>query len=214
MKISVVCSDASHPVYLSLKGWCEKQAGAHAVELVTKIAELSGGDLLFLISCSEIIPTRIRERYRTSLVVHASDLPFGRGWSPLIWQILEGRSRIAVSLLEAADPVDSGPVWQKLWLQFDGTELYDELNHALFAAELELMDFAVANIGIVKPWPQEVEGASWYPRRRPEDSKLDPRRSLAEQFDLLRVSDPNRYPAYFEYRGESYNIVIKKRNNS
>lgn len=213
MRISVVCSNPLHPVYMPLKGWCEKQAVSHVVELVTRVTDLSGGDLLFLISCSEIVPNCVRERYRASLVVHASDLPSGRGWSPLIWQILEGRSRIAVSLLEASDPVDSGPIWQKLWLQFNGTELYDEINDTLFAAELKLMDFAVGNIERVKPKPQEANGASWYPRRRPEDSKLDPHLSLAEQFDLLRVSDPNRYPAYFEHRGCSYDIVIKKRNN-
>jgi methionyl-tRNA formyltransferase len=211
MNISVVCSDNSHPVYLPLKNWCERQAGSHVVELVTRVSELSGGDLLFLISCSEIVPKRVRDRYRTSLVIHASDLPSGRGWSPLIWQILEGRSKIAVTLLEAGDAVDSGSVWQKSWLEFAGTELYDELNEALFTAELDLMDFAVANIDQVQPTPQQADGKTWYPRRRPEDSKLDPRRSLAEHFDLLRVSDPRRYPAYFEYRGEVYEIFIKRR---
>ena len=212
MKISVVCSDHSHPVYLPIKGWCDKQTLSHIVELVTCVSELSGGDLLFLISCSEIVPKHIRDCYRASLVIHASDLPSGRGWSPLIWQILEGRSRIAVSLLEAEDAIDSGPLWKKLWLEFNGTELYDELNDALFAAELDLMDFAVANINNVKPIPQNNVGVSWYSRRRPEDSKLDPHLSLAEQFDLLRVSDPNRYPAHFEYRGKYYDIIIKKRD--
>ncbi len=212
MKISVVCSESSHPVFLSIKGWCDRQSSSHIVELVTRVSELSSGDLLFLISCSEIVPKHIRDLYGVSLVIHASDLPYGRGWSPLIWQILEGRSTIAVSLLEAKDEVDSGPVWKKIWLEFDGTELYDELNEALFAAELELMDFAIANISNVKPIPQSTAEFTWYPRRRPDDSKLDPHLSLADQFDLLRVSDPIRYPAHFEYRGKCYDIIIKKRD--
>jgi methionyl-tRNA formyltransferase len=212
VKISVVCSDAAHPIYPNLQHWCADRSDVHSVELVTRIAELSGGDLLFLISCSEIVPVALRSRYQASLVIHASDLPAGRGWSPLVWQILEGKNDIAVSLLEAADPVDSGAVWQKRWLHFDGTELFDELNQALFAAELELMDYALKNVSKVQPRPQHEAGACWYPRRSPEASKLDPQRSLAEQFDLLRVADPDRYPAYFEYRGASYEIVIKRRN--
>lgn len=212
MKISVVCSDIGHPVYPHLRSWCDARSATHSVELVTRIAALSGGDLLFLISCSEIVPAELRSRYQVALVIHASDLPAGRGWSPLVWQILEGRNEIAVSLLEAADPVDSGPIWQKRQLRFDGTELHEELNAALFAAELELMDYALENMGKVQPVPQDEAGASWYSRRHPEDSKLDPERSLAEQFDLLRVADPDRYPAYFEYRGASYDIVIKRRN--
>jgi methionyl-tRNA formyltransferase len=214
VKISVVCSDAAHPIFPHLQHWCAERGAIHSVELVTRISELPGGDLLFLISCSEIVPAALRNCYQAALVIHASDLPAGRGWSPLVWQILEGRSDIAVALLEAVDPVDSGAVWQKRWLHFDGTELHDELNRALFAVELELMDYALENFGKVQPMQQNEVGASWYPRRSPEDSKLDPERSLAEQFDLLRVVDPERYPAYFEYRGASYDVVIKKRGKS
>ena len=177
-----------------------------------QVSELkNGGDLLFLISCLEIVPASVRSRYRAALVIHASDLPSGRGWSPLVWQILEGRNEVAVTLLEAAEPVDSGAIWQKRWLRFDGTELYDELNAALFEVELALMDYAIENMGRVQPMPQNEAEVSWYPRRYQEDSRLDPQRSLAEQFDLLRVSDAERYPAYFEYRGASYEIVIKRR---
>lgn len=213
MKISILCSDAVHPIYPRLQQWRAKQSAEHEIELRSFIADLSGGDLLFLISCSEIVPAEIRRRYRVALVIHASDLPAGRGWSPLVWQILEGRNEIAVTLLEAADPVDSGAIWQKQWLRFKGTELHDEINEALFAAELALMDYALENIGRVEAVQQSELGASWYPRRSPEDSQLDPERSLAEQFDLLRVADPDRYPAYFEYRGATYEITIKRRKN-
>jgi methionyl-tRNA formyltransferase len=31
---------------------------------------------------------------------------------------------------------------------------------------------------------------------------------LGEAFDLLRVADPERYPAFFEHRGRTYRIRI------
>lgn len=51
--------------------------------------------------------------------------------------------------------------------------------------------------------PQHGE-LSHYRRRRPADSRLDPELSLAEQFNLLRVVDNQRYPPYFQWRGRSY----------
>ena len=74
---------------------------------------LAGGEILFLVSCNEIIGKDVRDRYMATLVIHASDLPKGRGWSPHIWQIIEGKKEIMVSLLEAEDAVDSGAIWAK-----------------------------------------------------------------------------------------------------
>lgn len=166
--------------------------------------------MLFLISCHEIVGMDIRSRYQATLVVHASDLPSGRGWSPHIWQILGGGNRITVSLLEAEDAVDSGAIWAKRDFQLDGHELWDEINEKLFAIEIELMDFAVDNFGGICPNPQPAQGTSYFPKRTPEDSRLDPSKSIREQFNLLRVCDPDRFPAFFELNGHRYRLMIEK----
>ncbi len=212
MDITVVCTDRRHPVFPHLIQWCERQRAVHYVTLNDTIDGLPGGDLLFLISCSRIVGPEIRSTYRHALVIHSSNLPEGRGWSPLTWQLLEGRSNIAVTLLCADDPVDSGDIWARRWLHFEGHELFDEINSALFETELELMDYAVNQCGQIQPEPQDDSKASWYPRRRPEDSRLDPHKTLAEQFDLLRVVDPVRYPAFFEFRGHRYEVTICKKD--
>lgn len=210
MKISVLCSTRDHPAWPELERWVARQSRQHQVELVDRPGALSGGDLLFLVSCQEIVGGDLRSRYRQTLVVHASDLPEGRGWSPLVWQILEGRDRIAVTLLEAADEVDAGPILGQRWLVFEGHELVDEINASLIEAELALLDLAVAQFGFLAPRAQDEGRASWYRRRRPEDSRLDPGKTLGEQFDLLRVCDPQRYPAFFEHRGHRYRLRIEK----
>ncbi len=56
--------------------------------------------------------------------------------------------------------------------------------------------------------PQQGQ-ASHYRRRPPADSQLDPQRSLAEQFNLLRVVDNQRYPAFVELRGRRYELQIQ-----
>lgn len=210
MKVSVLCSSAAHPVYPHLEDWVRRAGADHEVELVRQKAELTGGDILFLISCHEIISLVDRQKYASTLVIHASDLPEGRGWSPHIWQILEGKNRIVVSLIEANDPVDTGPIWAQRYLVLEGHELSDEINDRLFAIELELMDHALEIIGSGKPTPQADRPPSYYRRRTPEDSRLDPSRSIAEQFDLLRVADPQRFPAFFDLRGHRYFVRIEK----
>lgn len=214
MRIDIICSDIRHPVWPRLEEWRQRQSARHEVRLVQHVAEASGGDLLFLISCGEIVRAETRSRYRATLVIHASDLPQGRGWSPHIWQVLEGSNRITVSLLDAADKIDDGPIWGKEVIELEGHELFDDINAKIFEVEMRLMDFAVANADSVKPTPQVGSVARHYRKRTPEDSRLDPNKSIAQQFDLLRVADPARFPAFFDFRGHRYLVRLEKKGGT
>jgi methionyl-tRNA formyltransferase len=173
-------------------------------------SELSGGDILFLVSYGKMIRDEERGKYNVTLVLHASDLPKGRGWSPHIWSILNGDSLITLSLLEAAEPVDSGPIWLKTTFALEGHELLDEINEKLFKAELYLMTEAVEKFSYIKPTKQIGESGENMRKRSPEDSRIDPHKSISDQFNLLRVVDSERYPAFFDYQGMKYLIKIEK----
>jgi len=211
MRISLLCSDEQHPVNEYLHSWMAKQKSAHEIEIVRKKSDLSGGDILFLISCSEIVNATDRSAYRASLVLHASDLPKGRGWSPYIWEIIGGAEEITLSLLEAEDKVDSGRIWQKVRLPIPKDVLWDEINERLFSAEIELIDFVVRKFSSIMPVEQDIRiEPTYYPRRSPSDSQIDPSQSIATQFDRIRVCDPQRFPAFFELHGKKYKIVLEK----
>jgi methionyl-tRNA formyltransferase len=210
MKISVLCSSVSHPVHPYLENWAKATRAGHEIELLTEKADLSGGDVLFLISCHEIISDRDRQKYGLTLVIHSSDLPEGRGWSPQVWQVLEGKNEIVVSVIEAAEKVDTGHVWAKRRFALEGHELYDEINEKLFAVWLDLMSYVIENAGSSTSEPQDSRAPTYYRRRTIADSRLDPDKSIAEQFDLLRVADPNRFPAFIDIRGHRYFVRISK----
>lgn len=210
MNISILCSSKEHPVYRTLVVWQQKHCDKHRIELVQTRNELSGGDILFLISCNELIKKDVRNLYKACLVIHASDLPEGRGWSPHIWQILEGKDTITVTLLEAEDKVDSGAIWAQKELRLSGHELYDEINSRLFSLEAELMDFALDNFAVIIPTSQPDRQPSYYPKRTPNDSRIDPHKTFVEQFNMLRVADPARFPAFFDLHGYRYKITIEK----
>lgn len=214
MRISMLCSDEQHPINESLGRWVAAHQDTHQIELVRKKNELSEGDILFLISCTEIIDATVRAAYRTSLVLHASDLPYGRGWSPHIWQIIDGADEITLTLLEAEDKVDSGRIWKKVKLHIPRHALWDEINERLFEAEIQLIDFAVREFDSISPAQQDdsIE-STFYSRRSPSDSEIDPLQSIASQFDKIRVCDPNRFPAFFELHGRKYKLVLEKIND-
>jgi len=210
MKIIILCSAKDHPVNLMLERWMSFHRAQHDIVLVRNKSELVAGDLLFLISCGEIIDAEDRKNFSKTLVIHASDLPKGRGWSPHVWSIIEGASEIVVTLLEAEDKVDSGAIWKKIKIEVPKHFLFCEINEMLFSAEYELMDFAVENFFHVVPVAQTNEAPSYYPKRSPKDSELDPDKSINSQFDLIRVSDPERYPAFFKMHGHTYKLTVEK----
>ena len=132
------------------------------------------------------------------------------GWSPHIWSILDGVNQITVSLLAASDPVDSGAIWLQTKFTLEGHELLPEINDKLFTAELSLMTQAVERFGHIVPQEQRGSPGAYMAKRTPADSQLDPHKTIAAQFDLLRVVDSERYPAFFEHRGKRYEISLRK----
>lgn len=211
MKIDVVCSDPNHPVMSYLSEWRQAPCNEiHDIHVVHDVSAVTGGDIMFLLSCSQVIDDVIKKQYRHCLVLHASDLPRGRGWSPYIWNILEGDNELTVCVLEADLPVDSGDIWLRKRFSLQGHELLPEIYSLLFAAEISLMNEVINRLSDIQPEQQDASKASNYPRRTPEDSRLDPDKSIAEQFDLLRVVDTDRFPAFFELHGQRYILTIKK----
>mgnify|MGYP003951576229 CR=1 FL=1 len=198
-----------HPWLDRLQGSLESLG--HVVTRVTRAADLTEGDLCFLLSCGYLVSAERLLLHRHNLVVHGSALPEGRGWSPLTWQILEGKSEIPMTLFEAAEAVDSGPIYLQDTMVFSGHELVDELRQTQGDMTVALCERFVAQYPqIIETAQGQIGTGSVYARRRPEDSELDPQRSLAEQFNLLRVVDNERYPAFFEHEGHRYRLRISR----
>jgi len=167
------------------------------------------GGVAFFLSCHNLAPKSILERNHRNITIHASALPEGRGWSPLTWQILNGSNRITVCLFETVERADAGPIIYREYLDFRGDELIDEMRAILGELSIELCKRYLAETSPPAGKSQTGKGTYW-PRRGPEDSALDPNKTIAEQFNLLRTVDNERYPAFFELHGRRYYLTIKK----
>lgn len=207
--VSILCTDPLHPVNAWLERWAKGVASRTDVRILRDVDDLQGGDFLFLVSCQQMVRKPARDAYRYCMVLHASALPEGRGMSPHIWQLLEGREQLTVSLLNAEDVVDSGDIWHQMTFPVARTALADEINQQLFDAEVALMGWALDHCETTQPRPQHGTPTT-YRRRTPADSEIDATRPLADYFELLRVADAARFPAYFVHRGQKYRIRIDK----
>lgn len=208
MKITIFISDAHcwfTPWAHQLHDQLVKEN--HEVSFVYKKEDIQAGDIAFYISCYVIIPKKILALHKHNLVCHPSDLPKGRGMSPLTWQILEGKNNIVLTLFEAAEKVDAGKIYLQETMHFDGTELNEELKQKQGDSTLALcMQFIHQYPNITAR--EQVGEPTFYSWRKPEDSKLDINKTIAEQFNLLRVVDNERYPAFFEHQGKKYLLKI------
>ena len=172
-------------------------------------SEVGEGDVAFFLGCIKTAGPDVISRNRRNLVVHESDLPAGRGFSPVQWQILNGQNAIPICLFEAVGEPDSGPVIYRDTMTFEGHELSSEIRRQQGEKTVELCLRFMKEQAPPVGEPQSGE-ASAYPRRTGEDSRLDPERSIAEQFDLLRVVDNENFPAFFDCRGHRYKLLIEK----
>ena len=87
--------------------------------------------------------------------------------------------------------------------------MIDELREGQAKATVELCRWFVDDCPNSTTEAKEQKGEeSFSPRRRPRDSGLDINKTIAEQFDLLRVVDNERYPAFFHWNDRKFQLNI------
>ena len=181
----------------------------HTVRCVSLKTDLEQADISFFLSCFEIIGRDYLNKSDHNIVVHASDLPRGKGWSPTSWQILEGKDEIPLTLFEATEAVDAGRVYLRSGIRLDGSELIDEWQRLLGDKIVEMcLNFTDGYPDNIEKGQDQKGEESFYPRRRPKDSELDIHKTIAEQFNLLRIVDNEKYPAFFFKNGKKYLLKI------
>jgi methionyl-tRNA formyltransferase len=182
------------------------QKYAKAGDIIVSDKPEIGGDVLFALHYPALIPDGFFSLHKNNIVIHGADLPKGRGRSPIHWQIEQGINVITLTLFEMGSGVDNGSVYLKSTLRLDGNELLPVIRNKVIKEELNMVDTFLSQ------WPMksiEQQGEpSYYPKRTKENQKLDIDKTIAEQFDKIRVADNEEYPLWFEHRGATYEFKI------
>jgi methionyl-tRNA formyltransferase len=148
-------------------------------------------DKVFIPHWSYIIPKSIYSNFEC-VVFHMTDLPYGRGGSPLQNLIIRGHTETKVSALKVVKELDAGPIYIKKHLDLKGTaeEIYYRVNDIVFDLVCNIIDFNI------KPTDQDGKIVK-FDRRTPEMSNLNCSKSLKETYDMIRMLDAKGYPHAF-----------------
>lgn len=151
---------------------------------------------IFIPHWSYIIPFVIFERYEC-IVFHMTDLPYGRGGSPLQNLIVRGLTATKLSALRVEVGLDTGPVYLKMDLSLSGTaeEIFVRVNKLVGKMIVEIIQ------NNLQPVPQEGDPVV-FKRRKPEQSDMSGLEKLEEIFDYIRMLDADGYPHAYIEKGE------------
>lgn len=182
----------------------------YTLTIVHKHNDVPQGEILFLIGCTRIVSKATLGLNKHNIVIHESNLPKGKGWSPVSWQVLEGKNSIPIVAFEATEELDAGDIYLNDYIYLDGTELYDEIKEKQGKKTIELILTFLNSYPGIKKTPQKDIPATIYRKRTREDDEIDINKTISDNFNLLRIVNNEKYPAWFIYKGVKYMLKIYK----
>lgn len=137
------------------------------------------------------IPPAVHEHFEC-IIFHMTDVPFGRGGSPLQNLIIRGFTETRISALRCVEELDAGPVYLKRSLSLGGTA-----EEILLRADRIIEDMIV-EIATSRPEARpQVGEVTHFARRRPKDGDISAISDLQRVHDVIRMLDADGYPPAF-----------------
>ncbi|TGK51931.1 methionyl-tRNA formyltransferase [Leptospira kanakyensis] len=138
-----------------------------------------------------IVPEKILNNVEC-ICFHMTDVPYGRGGSPLQNLIIRGHKNTVLTALRMEKGLDTGPVYMKLPLNLSGSaeEIYNRASILTWKMIAELV------VSEPKANPQKGEPVL-FKRRKPEESELSEALELEKIYDFIRMLDADGYPNAF-----------------
>jgi len=165
---------------------------------------------IFIPHWSHIISSEIFSTFEC-IVFHMTDLPFGRGGSPLQNLIANGFSSTKISALKVESGIDDGPIYLKKELELNGkaSEIFERSSPIIMEMIAEIID------NDLLPKPQDG-AVTIFKRRKPYQSNILEIKDIQQLYDHIRMLDCEGYPkAYFEtenFKIEFNNADLKNNN--
>lgn len=180
----------------------EKYEGLHDIVIYTGREQLHldnirnfNPDYIIFPHWSYMIPTEITEQWEC-VVFHMTDLPYGRGGSPLQNLIVRGHKETMISAIKVTAKLDGGPIYMKSPLELSGSaqEIFERCADIIFN---EMIPRFLAEKII--PVPQEGNPVI-FKRRKQEDGEITCDMDLEKIYDYIRMLDAEGYPrAYITF---------------
>lgn len=146
---------------------------------------------IFFLHWSEKVPDDIWQKYEC-VCFHMTDVPYGRGGSPLQNLILREHTETKLTALRMTADFDAGPVYMKKTLSLNGRAV--DIYKRATLLSLELMGAIIDRNPIPKP---QKGTPTIFKRRTPEQSRIPVGLRAEKLFDHIRMLDAPGYPPAF-----------------
>ena len=149
---------------------------------------------IFFPHWSWLVPEEITNNYEC-VCFHMTDVPYGRGGSPLQNLIARGHKNTKLTALRMVSKLDAGPVYGKIDLSLEGSA------QVIFERAADFIYELIKKIVSSELEPVDQQGeAVLFQRRTPEQSKIPESADINQLFDHVRMLDAELYPhAYIEH---------------
>ncbi len=146
---------------------------------------------IFFPHWSWLIPEEIYQNFEC-VIFHMTDLPYGRGGSPLQNLIVRGYKDTKLSALRCIKALDAGPIYMKRPLSLSGTA------EEVLLRAAKITEGMIESIILEQPIPVEQTGEpTEFRRRLPIDGDLAGVAELKKIYDFIRMLDADGYPSAF-----------------
>lgn len=158
---------------------------------------------IFIPHWSEIIPHEIFSEFEC-ILFHMTDLPYGRGGSPLQNLIIKNHKKTKISAIRVEKGIDEGPIYVKRDLSLKGSaiEIFERSAKIIFQMICEI------DGQNIRPLPQKGS-VVYFHRRKEEQSNMKSIEQLEKIYDHIRMLDCEGYPNAFI---ENENFLFKFSN--
>lgn len=166
-------------------------------------------DKIFIPHWSHIIPSSIYNSFEC-VVFHMTDLPYGRGGSPLQNLIINGHITTKISALKVQKGIDTGDIYLKKKVSLNGTA------YSIFKRSSLVIKKMIEQIIDEQITPtKQIGEVVLFKRRKPEDGNLVNADDLNKIHDMIRMLDCPDYPnAFLELKNLRFEFYKSKKNNN
>lgn len=171
--------------------------------------KIKNQDIVFPLSYTKKLDANFLKKNKLVLIPHPSKLPEGKGFAPLQYQILQNKKKFYISLIQAVNKIDSGPIFIQNSFKLKGDELSDQIRKIQGIQVLKIINEFLKKYPNVKSKNQKLNN-NFNKRRYPKDSELDINMTIKQLFNKMRINDNNLYPSFFYYRKHKFILKIFK----
>ncbi len=140
------------------------------------------------------VPKKILNKHKC-ICFHMTDLPFGRGGSPLQNLIIRGHTSTKLSCLLMTEKMDEGPIYFKRKLDLRGSA--EEIYLRMSKLSWKMINRHIKSKKLI---PKKQQGkVVKFKRRHEKDSLIPSNLSNRDLYDFIRMLDASGYPRAFLY---------------